>query len=68
MATKKTSKKAAKKPGSKAVDAAAAEQSVTVPNKNVGAACQAAVSFEGATRVVAEAKAGSSGEFVVTWS
>ena len=37
MATKKTSKKAAKKPGSKAVAAAAAEQSVTVPNKNVGA-------------------------------
>lgn len=67
MAVKKTSKKAAKKTSSKAV-AAAAEQSVTVPSKNVGAACQAAVSFEGATRVVAEAKAGSSGEFVVTWS
>ncbi len=63
MAAKKKAKKAAKPKG-----AAAGDHSVTVPAKNVGAACQAAVSFEGAVRIEVAKLEGPDGQYVVTWS
>lgn len=65
MAAKKKSKKVSAKKAT--ARAAGAENSVTVPAKNVGAACQAAVSFEGAVRVAAVKVEGSE-QYVVTWS
>lgn len=64
MAAKKKSKKVA----AKKATAKATGNSVTVPAKNVGAACQAAVSFEGAVRVEAVRKDAAGAEYVVTWS
>lgn len=65
MAAKKKSKKVAAKKAKAA--SVSAENSVTVPAKNVGAACQAAVSFEGAVRIEAVKVAGGE-QYVVTWS
>ena len=47
--------------------AAASGGSVTVPRANVGAAVQAAVSFEAAIRVLATAVNGTS-DYLVTWN
>lgn len=66
MAAKKQAKKARK--AAKPKSAAANGHSVTVPAKNVGAACQAAVSFEGAVHIEATELEGSDGQYVVTWS
>lgn len=67
MAAKKKSKKVAAKKAKSAASSEGAGNSVTVPAKNVGAACQAAVSFEGAVRVEAT-KVDGSEQYVVTWT
>jgi hypothetical protein len=47
---------------------AAAGGSTTVPRSSVGAAVQAAVAFENATRVVAEAADAGAANFAVSWT
>lgn len=68
MATKKKSKKVAAKKAKAATKGEGTGNSVTVPAKNVGAACQAAVSFENATRVEAVRLDAAGEQYVVTWS
>ena len=61
----KKAKKTRAKPGAK--KSAAAKGTTTVPRANVGAACQAAVSFEEASRVTAVATDDTRTTFTVSW-
>ena len=80
---KKTTKKTTKKTGGVVADrelltpqepptivpahALLARGSTVVPRTKVGAAVQAAISFENATRVIAEATSEGSEQFLVSW-
>jgi hypothetical protein len=70
MAKKKAKKSGAKKPAAKAAAAPEANiaGSTTVPRANVGAAVQAAISFENASRVTAQATDDTRTTFTVSWS
>jgi hypothetical protein len=71
MAKKKAKKSGAKKPAVKAAAAAPEANiagSTTVPRANVGAAVQAAISFENASRVTAQATDDTRTTFTVSWS
>jgi hypothetical protein len=66
---KKTKKTAAKTSSVKATPAdTTIKGATTVPRENVGAACQAAVSFEQASTVTAQATDDTRTMFTVTWS